>query len=220
MGFQNDSVWSNVVSQLSSNQHLLAVSKLQPIEKIRHLHSLGQIDFGENYIQEALEKIDLLRDLNIRWHMIGPIQKNKVKFLKKNFEYIHSVDSIDLAKKISEKALEINYQQKIFCQINLSEESTKYGFHKSNFLDLWTDLNQLKGLKIVGLMTMPPLENQAIENKKYFSELKSIAQNLDLSELSMGTSHDYQVALTEGATWIRIGTTLFGERQKKEVTRG
>lgn len=199
--------------QLQKNQNLLAVSKLQPLEKIRKLYCEGQIHFGENYIQESLEKIESLKDLNIIWHLIGPIQKNKVKFLKNNFEYIHSVDSIELARLISKKAAEISWVQKIFLQINLSEEVSKSGFTETEVLNHWPELSQLPNLKIVGLMTMPPLQNEPEENRIYFKKCLTLGRKLNLSEFSMGTSHDYQVALSEGSSWIRLGTVLFGERR-------
>ncbi len=199
----------------ASSYKIVAVSKLQPIEKIKVLYKSGQIDFGENYIQEALDKIENLKDLQIQWHLIGPIQKNKVKFLKKNFLYIHSIDSYDLALKISNAALELNHQQKVFLQVNLSNETTKSGFTKESIRQQWSQLIELKGLQIVGLMTMPPLENEAENNRKYFKELKLLGESLNLNEFSMGTSHDYQVALEEGATWVRLGTVLFGDRIKK-----
>jgi PLP dependent protein len=205
---------SLILQELKSNQHLLAVSKLQSTEKIRRLHNEGQRDFGENYIQEALQKIEDLKDLQIHWHLIGPIQKNKVKFLKKNFEYIHSLDSVELAQKISEKALEIAHQQKVFIQVNLSGEASKSGFSLDEFKTVWPTLNKLSGLKIVGLMTMPPLENEPENNRLIFRELKKLGQSVNLNEFSMGTSHDYKVAIEEGATWIRLGTVLFGDRIK------
>lgn len=206
---------STIKNRLKPGQNILAVSKLQSIDKIKQLRQFGQIDFGENYIQEALTKIEQLKELNICWHLIGPIQKNKIKFLKNNFTYIHSVDSVELAKKISEKAVSINHRQKVFIQINLSNESTKSGFTEENFIQSFPDLKTLPGLEIVGLMTMPPLENKADKNRPYFKKLKQLGQRFDLAEYSMGTSHDYQVALEEGATWIRLGTILFGERQHK-----
>lgn len=205
---------SLILQKLKPNQKLLAVSKLQSIEKIQKLYLEGQIDFAENYIQEALEKIEKSKDLNILWHLIGPIQKNKVKFLKKNFAYIHSIDSLELAQKISEKALDIGHQQKVFIQINLSQEITKSGFLLTVFKTVWPSLSQLTGIKIVGLMTMPPLENEPEKNRSIFRELKKIGQSMNLNEFSMGTSHDYEVALEEGATWIRLGTILFGDRTR------
>jgi pyridoxal phosphate enzyme (YggS family) len=215
MELPSASTRSLILKELKPTQNLLAVSKRQEIAQIQKLYSEGQRHFAENYIQEALDKITQLQELKIHWHLIGPIQKNKVKFLKNHFEYIHSIDSLELAEKISEKALEINYLQKVFLQINLSAETTKSGFDQAKFETAWPKLAQMKGLQVVGLMTMPPLENAPEKNRKYFKELKKMGQSLNLNEFSMGTSHDYKVALEEGATWIRLGTILFGERIKK-----
>lgn len=200
--------------QLQPHQHLLAVSKFQSAEKIRLLHQEGQIDFGENYIQEALEKIELLKDLDLKWHLIGPIQSNKIKFIKKNFEYIHSVDSLKTAQRINEHAQNISHVQKVFLQINVSGEATKSGFSIEDFQQSIPELLTLKNLKIHGLMTMPPLQNQPEQNRPLFQKLKILADQYNFSELSMGTSHDYLIALQEGATWVRLGTVLFGERAK------
>ena len=208
---------SEILKKLKPNQKILAVSKLQPIEKIIELHAEGQSDFGENYMQEALEKIETLKDLNLKWHLIGPLQKNKVKFLKNNFAYVHSVDSIELAELISKKAVEINHKQKVFLQINMSGEQTKSGFDENTFVKNWNRLKTLPGLEIVGLMTMPPLENEPEKNRIYFKNLMALGKTLDLHEFSMGTSHDYLVALEEGATWIRLGTILFGQRNKLDT---
>jgi MAF protein len=208
------SALKNIQSQLKENQHLLAVSKLQPIERIRDLHSQGQKSFGENYVQEALEKIEQLKNLSLDWHLIGPIQKNKVKYLKNNFSYLHAVDSLELAEVIDKKAAEANYVQKVFIQVNIAEEATKAGFTANELNNVWQKITALNHVKVVGLMTMPPLQNTAEENRIHFQNLKKLALGLNLTELSMGTSHDYQIALEEGATWIRIGTVLFGERQK------
>ena len=201
--------------KLSAGQHLLAVSKLQSVEKIKALYKEGQRDFAENYIQEALQKIESLSELDIKWHLIGPIQKNKVKFLKNHFDYIHSIDSLALAEKISSYATSIGYVQKCFIQLNLSGESTKSGFSRDHFDLSWSQLQKLVGLKIVGLMTMPPLENEPEKNRAFFQELKYIGNKFNLHEFSMGTSHDFQIALEEGATWIRLGTMLFGDRNQK-----
>ena len=207
-----------IIKKLKPNQHLLAVSKKQTLEKIEELYQQGQRDFAENYIQEALTKIESSGHLDISWHLIGPIQKNKVKFLKKNFTYIHSIDSLSLAQLISEKAQKLKHQQKVFIQVNLSGEETKSGFDQATFLQAWPQLQKLAGLQIVGLMTMPPLENEAEKNRKYFHQLKQLAHTCQLKELSMGTSHDYMVALEEGATWIRVGTLLFGERPQTKTS--
>lgn len=204
-----------ILQQLSPGQKLLAVSKLQPVEKIKALYSEGQRDFAENYVQEALQKIEELKDFDIRWHLIGPLQKNKVKYLKKNFFCIHSVDSIELAVRISEASLALNHVQKVFIQVNVSGEASKSGYGVKNLLQDWEKLTNLKGISVDGLMTMPPLENIPEKNRVFFKELKYIGIKLNINEYSMGTSHDYQIALQEGATWIRLGTMLFGERQQK-----
>ncbi len=207
-------MFKEIQAQLQSHQHLLAVSKLQPLEKVELLFQQGQIHFGENYIQEALEKIKLINNPHLKWHLIGSLQSNKVKFLQKNFEYIHAVDSMKIARLISENAQKINYVQKVFIQINISNEVTKSGFSIDEFEELWPQLASLAHLKIVGLMTMPPLQNEAEQNRQIFRKLKTLADKYHLKELSMGTSHDYKVALSEGSTWIRLGTILFGERTK------
>lgn len=215
MEFSDASARDLILKKLKPNQNILAVSKLQPIEKIESLYQAGQRDFAENYIQEAIEKIDILKNLAIQWHLIGAIQKNKVKFLQKKFLYIHSVDSFELAKKISDNAQEMNHIQKVFIQVNLAEEATKAGLYEKDFVEKWALFNSLRGIEIVGLMTMPPLENDGEKNRIYFKKLKKIANQLQLKELSMGTSQDYEAALEEGATWVRLGTILFGERKQK-----
>lgn len=200
---------------------LVAVSKLQPIEKIAELIAQGQIDFGENYIQEALEKINHFKaHTNLRWHLIGSIQKNKVKYLKNYFHMIHSVDSLELAELISQKSQQIGHIQNVLLQVNLAGEESKSGFSEAELLQHWTALTALPGLRLCGLMTMPPLQNEAEENRIYFRQLRTLLARLQksstsLRELSMGTSSDYSVALEEGATMVRLGTVLFGERPKK-----
>lgn len=217
MDLQATTARLDIIKILKPGQNLLAVSKLQPEEKIKRLAAQGQIHFGENYVQEALNKITHLSSLQLQWHLIGPIQKNKVKLLQKNFTYIHSVDSIELAQLIAAKALAIQHRQKIFLQVNLSQEATKAGFTEQSLMQAWPALSHLEGLEIVGLMTMPPLENEPENNRSYFKKLKSLGTQLHLKEFSMGTSQDYLVALEEGSTWIRIGTSLFGDRENKSA---
>lgn len=207
-------VLNSIQKNLKPNQKILAVSKLQPVDKIKKLYTEGQVDFGENYVQEALGKIEELKDLKINWHLIGPLQKNKIKYLKNHFAYIHSVNSLETAQIISAQAEKINYVQKVFIQVNISNEESKSGFTVEEFKTKWTELSQLKHIKVVGLMTMPPLQNEPEQNQPIFKALKDLADQFKLSELSMGTSHDYETALKEGATWIRLGTVLFGERTK------
>ncbi len=202
---------------------VLAVSKLQPIQKIRNLSEKGHRLFGENYVQEALLKQDLLKDLDIDWHLIGTLQKNKVKLVVGKFELIHSVDSFELAQAISNQALKIKTLQKILLQINLAQEVSKGGLSREDLLRQWGEISTLSGIEITGLMTMPPLSDDPEEVRPYFRELSKIQTELikynsgrhPLRELSMGTSHDYHVAIEEGATIVRLGTILFGERPRK-----
>jgi MAF protein len=198
---------------------LLAVSKLQPVEKIRSLYQTGQRQFAENYVQEALEKQKLLAALpNIEWHFIGTLQKNKTKNVVGNFKIIHSVDSQLLAEKISHEAIKKGLVQQIILQINLAKEATKSGFDEKTLLMNFSNINELRGIKVVGLMTMPPLSDDPEKTRPYFKNLRLLAQNLGLQELSMGTSSDYNIALEEGSTMVRLGTVIFGQRPaKKEI---
>lgn len=209
---QSDFDWS----QIPKNVRVVAVSKLQPVEKIRALHrQRGHVDFGENYVQEALEKIEQTADLPLSWHLIGGLQTNKVKLLAGHFSLIHSVDSLKLAQKISQANL--RNPQKILLQINLADEKSKGGFDRKSFADCLPDLQQLPGINVRGLMTMPPLFDNPADARPYFRELRQLLESLrpiwpQASELSMGTSADFKVAIDEGATLLRLGSVLFGAR--------
>ncbi|AFY00164.1 YggS family pyridoxal phosphate-dependent enzyme [Bdellovibrio bacteriovorus] len=204
---------------------ILAVSKLQPAEKVRALHAEGQRLFGENYVQEALEKQSVLSDLaDIQWHLIGHLQKNKAKMVVGKFHLIHSVDSLELAHVISRQCEQKGVTQNILIQVNLAGEASKEGFSAETLESQWAELTSLPHLHIYGLMTMPPLTETGVEVRPYFAELRQLRDRLKattdttvhpLSELSMGTSHDYPVAVEEGATIVRLGTILFGERPAK-----
>jgi pyridoxal phosphate enzyme (YggS family) len=201
---------------------LVAVSKLQPPEKIRALYDEGQRIFAENYVQEALTKIETLKDLSeIQWHFIGSLQKNKVKMVIGNFELIHSVDSFGLAEVISKIAGQRNVTQRILMQVNLSGEESKGGFDPLEVAEALPNIAALPNTLLTGFMTMPPLFDDAEKSRPFFKELCQLKEKYkktypSLTELSMGTSHDYSVAVEEGATLIRIGTLLFGERPKKQ----
>lgn len=212
------------LSKINSQTQIIAVSKLQPIDKIESLYFQGQKRFGENYVQEATEKIEQLKHLpEIEWHFIGSLQTNKVKYVVGKFELIHSVDSIKLMEALEKECIKKNCFQKILIQINLANEKTKGGFTKEEFLH-WirnNGLDHFPHLRFQGLMTMPPLENEGLENKKYFDELvllqKSLIQSSSSKDarwevLSMGTSSDYEIAALAGATYVRLGTILFGSR--------
>ncbi|QDK44033.1 YggS family pyridoxal phosphate-dependent enzyme [Bdellovibrio sp. ZAP7] len=201
---------------------ILAVSKLQPVVKIRDLYQQGQRKFGENYVQEALDKQEQLKDLSdIEWHLIGHLQKNKAKFVVGQFTLIHSVDSLELAQTLSRQCESKKVSQKILIQVNLAHEESKGGFDKDSLIANWQEVTSLAHLTIDGLMTMPPLTETGEEVRHYFRELRelqqSLAKNTDLTRhplktLSMGTSNDFRVALQEGATLVRLGTILFGAR--------
>lgn len=220
----SDMSLEKILSEIGSTK-LLAVSKLQPAEKIRDLYNQGQRRFGENYVQEALDKIEQLADLkDIEWHLIGHLQKNKAKYVVGKFHLIHSVDSLELAQTLSRQCEAKKVEQNILIQVNLAEEETKSGFDKSTVTQQWAELIKLPGLKIFGLMTMPPLTETGEEVRPYFRELRELREQLKkqadanthpMTELSMGTSHDYLVAIEEGATIVRLGTILFGERPVK-----
>lgn len=205
------------IKSISEKTKIVAVSKLQSTDAIRGLYLQGQLDFAENYVQETVEKLSELSDLPIRWHFIGHLQKNKVKNVVGNFEFIHSVDTVELCKKIDQIAGEKGLYQKIFLQINVAGDPGKSGFNPDNIL---TDLNQifsLKNIRVVGLMTMPPLTNSAQQNKKYFMDLRKIRDQIaenhpECQELSMGTTQDFLTAAQCGATFVRLGTILFGQR--------
>lgn len=221
-----DSLTLQQLQSQASPAQILAVSKLQSIDKIRRLHSQGQKKFAENYVQEFVEKQEALRDLSdIEWHFIGHLQRNKVKFLIERIHLIHSVDSLRLAEEINKQAQQHQCTQKILIQVNVSGEASKEGYEPKLLLKEWPQLSQLSHLKIMGLMTMPPLSSDAETNRPFFQELRSLRHRLmahtdlsqhPLTELSMGTSHDFVVAKEEGASLVRLGTVLFGKRPSKK----
>lgn len=204
--------------------NLIAVSKIQSIEKIKQVYQKGQRHFGENYVQEALDKQELLPDLKINWHFIGSLQKNKVKQVVGKFDLIHSVDSLELAKKISNCALIKGVEQKCLLQINIGAEFSKGGFAVDDILDTCVEVFALPNICWQGVMSMPPLiedEQQAriyLKNtKEIFEKIKTKINDKQKKEwihISMGTSHDFVLAIAEGSTMIRVGTLIFGERQK------
>jgi PLP dependent protein len=197
----------NNISVLSSNTSLIVVSKNQTIESILKIVETGQVDFGENRAQEALQKWEevIASNPNIRLHFIGPLQTNKVRSVFKLFHYIHSLDSERLAIKFSEEEKINQKKLKYFVQINLGEELQKSGIHPSKLTDFINFCKKLQ-LNIFGLMCIPPVNNDA---KIYFSELKKLALKNNLQELSMGMSNDYKDAISLGSTWVRIGSEIF-----------
>ena len=189
---------------------IIAVSKTFNIEKILPLIEYGHVDYGENKVQEAIEKWSEIKktNLNIKLHMIGRLQTNKVKFAVQIFDYIHSVDSEKLIKKIADEQLKIKKKIKIFLQVNIGDENQKSGVNKNDLQKLVSLCNDLK-LEVIGLMCIPPLN---LDPNKYFIEMKELSETFGFTELSMGMSSDYMLAVKNSSTYVRIGSSIFGQR--------
>jgi len=189
---------------------IIAVSKTFKIDYILPLIQYGHLDFGENKVQEAIEKWTDIKNQNknIRLHLIGKLQTNKVKYAVKIFDYIHSLDNEKLAKKISEEQIKQNTKPKIFIQINLGNESQKSGIIKENLLDFYNFSKELD-LNIIGVMCIPPFNE---DSTKFFSQMRDLNEIINLKELSMGMSSDYLNAIEHKATYLRIGSNIFGQR--------
>ncbi len=210
--FIQDTIKSKL-EDLNTNERIpkiIAVSKTFKIEHILPLIEYGHLDYGENKVQEALEKWTNIKSKNnkINLHLIGKLQTNKVKFAIKIFDYIHSLDNEKLAKKIADEQKKQNKKPKIFIQVNLGEEDQKSGIHKNQLIEFYNFSKNLD-LDIIGLMCIPPF-NENPEN--FFSKMSELNQLIDLNELSMGMSSDYQQALKYKATYLRIGSNIFGQR--------
>ena len=192
------------------NPNIIAISKTFKIDHILPLIEYGHIHFGENKIQEAIDKWPKIKNKNIqiKLHMVGKLQTNKVKFAIKIFDYIHSVDNIKLAKKISDEQKKNNKKPKIFIQINIGNELQKSGISKSEIKAFYNYCKDLD-LDVIGTMCLPPNDNKS---EIYFSEMKKLNQELGLSEISMGMSDDYLIALKYHSTFLRIGSKIFGQR--------
>jgi len=205
-------IQKNIKSKFDFYQRIkiIAVSKTYPIEHIKPLIDYGNIDFGENKVQEAIEKWSKIKKENtsIKLHLIGKLQTNKVKYAVKIFDYIHSVDNEKLAKKISEEQIKNNKNIKIFIQVNIGNEIQKSGISKDKLNDFYTYCLNLK-LDVKGLMCIPP-ENE--NSDRFFKDLKNLSQTLGLRKLSMGMSADYLSAIENSATHVRIGSNIFGKR--------
>jgi pyridoxal phosphate enzyme (YggS family) len=198
---------------------IIAVTKTHPLDLLGILKKLGVLDIGENYVQEMLGKIEAYPDFN--WHFIGNLQRNKVKYIIGKVCLIHGVDSLKLIEEIDKRAKSIGIVQDILIQINQGEE-TKGGVLKDNLENLIMELNNFDNIRLKGLMAIPPFYEDPNRVRPFFKEIRNLIEwiNLkrlykeDLTELSMGMSNDYMVAIEEGSTMIRIGTALFGERKK------
>jgi pyridoxal phosphate enzyme (YggS family) len=205
---------------------LIAVTKTVEAEVIREAAECGVDNFGENRVQEAQRKIKsealrAKRQEDICWHLIGHLQKNKAKAAVELFDMIQSVDSFKLAEALDSQAEKAGKIQRILLQVKLSDEETKYGIANENIIDFVEQVAVMKNLELAGLMTIPPFFDDPEMARPYFRRLKEIKDEIDkkgvgLNELSMGMSNDFEVAIEEGATMVRIGTAIFGERKKKE----
>ncbi len=198
---------------------LIAVSKTKPVEMLAQLYEHGCRDFGENKVQELVEKYETLPK-DIRWHMIGHLQRNKVKYIVDKVYLIHSVDSLRLAEEISKEACKKNVTVNILVEVNVAQEETKFGLKTEETTELIRQISALPGICVKGLMTIAPYVEDAEENRQFFRKLKQLSvdimhkniDNVTMGSLSMGMSGDYLVAVEEGATYVRVGTSIFGER--------
>ena len=198
------------LNEKKSIPKIIAVSKTFKMDHILPLIEYGHLDYGENKVQEALEKwTDIKKqNSNINLHLIGKLQSNKVKFALKIFDYIHSLDNEKLAKKISDEQEKQNVKPKIFIQINLGQESQKSGISKNNLGEFYNFSKNL-GLNIVGIMCIPPFDQ---DSTKFFSQMKELSEKVNLTQTSMGMSSDYLNAIKFDATFLRIGSSIFGQR--------
>ena len=196
---------------------LLAVSKTFPVESIREAMDAGQFLFGENKVQEVLAKAPLL-PAKVEWHLIGHLQSNKVRKILPLVRCIHSIDSLSLARDVDRIAAELGLFSKVFIEVNLAAESTKHGFNAETLRSSLESLYALRRLEIQGLMCIPPFDPDPTKSRPYFIQLRDLRDQLEklgaapLPLLSMGMSHDFDIAIEEGATIVRVGSAIFGER--------
>ncbi len=199
---------------------LVAVSKTRPVEDIHTAYDQGQRDFGENHLQDAVEKIAALQHLDIVWHFIGPIQSNKTRAIAEHFHWVHSVDRLKLAKRLSDQRPEESAPLNVCLQVNISGEASKSGIAPDELDELATAVARLPRLKLRGLMAIPAPCDDAEAQREPFRALRSameklIDNGLVLDTLSMGMTNDLEAAILEGATLVRVGTAIFGPREKK-----
>lgn len=206
-------------SQYHNDVTLIAVSKTKPASDISTLYDYGVRDFGENKVQELCDKYEILPK-DIRWHLIGHLQTNKVKYIVDKVALIHSVDSLHLASQIEKEAQKKNVTVNILVEVNVANEDTKFGLNTEEVINIVTEISKFPHVLIKGLMTVAPFVENPEDNREIFKTLKQLSvdinnKNIDnvcMDVLSMGMSNDYQIALQEGATMVRVGTSIFGER--------
>ncbi|MES1223112.1 MAG: YggS family pyridoxal phosphate-dependent enzyme [Bacteroidota bacterium] len=215
--------YKEIISMLGNKVRLVAVSKTKPVEDIRELYDLGQRDFGENYVQELTEKQPQL-PADIRWHFIGHLQSNKVKYIIPFVHLIHGVDSFKLLKEINKQALKHDRKVDCLLQVHIADEETKFGFSEEELDILMNtnlgELHEFKNIRVCGLMGMASLSDDENKVRNEYKKLKALFDkysslstfNFQFSTLSMGMSGDYHIAIEEGSTMVRIGSLLFGKR--------
>lgn len=198
---------------------LIAVSKTKPVPMLLEAYEAGERHFGENKVQELVSKYEQLPK-DIRWHMIGHLQRNKVKYIVDKVALIHSVDSVRLAEEINKEAIKRNLKVPILIEVNVAEEESKFGVKMEELESLLRTISVYPGIQVMGLMTIAPFVENSEDNRKYFNALKQLSvdikqkniDNISMNVLSMGMTGDYPVAIEEGATYVRVGTGIFGDR--------
>jgi PLP dependent protein len=199
---------------------LVAISKTFDAEHVQAAAGGGQIDFGENKLQEALHKMDATAELPIRWHLVGHLQSNKLRKAAERFDTIHSIDGLDLAVRLDRAAAAANRHVELLAQVDLAGEPTKHGMREDELASIFEAASLWRAARLVGLMVLPPAVGHPEDARRYFRALRSVRDRLRargvaesmLTELSMGMSHDFEVAVEEGATLVRVGTAIFGSR--------
>jgi pyridoxal phosphate enzyme (YggS family) len=208
----------------ASDVRLVAVSKTYPAESVRAAAAAGQRDFGENRVQEALPKIDATAELNVRWHLVGHLQSNKARKAGKPFAFIHSIDSVELLLAVDRAAAEAGTSPTLLVQVDLAGEATKHGAAPGQIRTIFDAGAACRAVRLGGLMLLPPFLDDPERVRPYFRRLRDLRDGLAadgvapaaLVELSMGMSHDFEVAVEEGATMVRVGTAIFGPRAGRE----
>ncbi len=199
---------------------LVAISKTFPIDRVRDAYAAGQRDFGENRVQEALDKIDASRDLPLRWHLVGHLQSNKARRAADAFATIQSIDSVELLQKVDAAAADAGASPELLVQVDLAGEATKFGVPPADVPPLFEAAARLRAARLVGVMTLPPYPETPEDSRPWFRQLRELRDGwlatgvpaAMLRELSMGMSGDFEVAIQEGATIVRVGTAIFGRR--------
>jgi len=204
---------------------VIAVSKTVDADRAREAVECGLINLGENRVQELISKYEQLSDMDVKWHLIGHLQKNKVKYIIDKVEIIHSVEDLELANEINKRALQHNITANVLIELNIGEEESKFGINEESVYEFVSSMEQFENIKVSGLMTVAPYSENPEDIRWVFRKMKEIfdkisgmkLKNTEMKFLSMGMTNDYEIAIEEGANIVRIGTAIFGERKYKEA---